>query len=186
MTASATEGQNSAEEAARSFLAALDEGRWNDAVALVHPRTREAFKTWWVGHLKRERPAPSSVDSETMFASSAELLGTADAAEAARLPAEALLARFAETVQPANLHRRLGESGEEPIRVVRTLLDSAPGEAGGVIVRYRCESWHGQLRNEATAAVCLVEMTRLDGRWYVRDADLGAGGIGHLVPRPTE
>ena len=44
---------DSAEGVARSFLAALDEGRWNDAAALVHPQTREAFKRWWVDQLRR-------------------------------------------------------------------------------------------------------------------------------------
>jgi hypothetical protein len=184
MDANPAGSYDSAEAVARAFLAALDDGRWSDAAALVHPQTREAFKSWWIDHLQRERHTPPQVDPETIFASPAELLGTADAAEAAELPSEELVARFAEAVQPGNLHRQRDGSAVAPIRVARTLLDSALDKSGGVFVRYRSEAWHGQVRNEATAGVYVLELIRMDDRWYVRDGDLGAGGVGHLVPSP--
>jgi hypothetical protein len=173
---------------ARSFFAALDEGRWIDAAALVHPQTREEFKRWWVDHLHRERLAPPPEgEPETVFASPASLLGTSDAAEAARLPAEEILARFAEAVQPGNLHRafpgRHAFGADEQIRVTRTVLHSAPGTSGSFLVRYRTEWWHGEIRNQATAGIHVLELARFNDEWRVRDADLGGFGNGHILPQ---
>lgn len=169
---------------AQAFLAALDDGRWREAAALVDPHTREQFRTWSLQPLANARDEHMEPgDAETRFVSPAALLGR----DAASLDDVEFLARFAEAVQPANVIRRLsGDSGQ--IRVTRTLLEVAPVAPVApdhVTARYRTEWWHGPVRNEATAGVHSLELARTSAGWRVRDADLSGSGGGHILPPET-
>jgi hypothetical protein len=175
-----------AEALARAFLGALDEERWRDAAALVARETQSRFRTFLVERITG-RGSGSAGATDTHFASPADMIGVADASEAARTPAEELLARFAESSHPGNLHRlHPGIAGLDggAIRITRTLLKIESRGPDRAVATYRTEWWHGRVRNEATAGDHTLELIRTDDGWHVHDADLSGRGGGHILPPP--
>jgi hypothetical protein len=173
----------SPEAVAGAFLAALDDRRWHDAARLVDPRTAERFHAFWLARLESEAAdgAPDDVPSDTRFASTAELLGVEDAADAAHLTATELLARLAEALHPDDALRRAGAlASDGAIRVIRTPVDSTHVEPDGMRVRYRIEWRQGEIASDR--GVHTLELVRTPTGWAVRDADLGGYGGGHILP----
>lgn len=170
---------------ARTFLAALDELRWTDAAELVDPHTREAFQRRCIEWIDRAPSRPQeAVESDTRFTSLLELLGLTSAAEASSLTSTEFLARFAEGVHPANLHRQLPIDSTNRARVTRTLVEAAVSASDRATVRYKTEWWHREVRNQAVGGVHSLELVLTQDGWRVRDADLGGWGGGRLLIPP--
>jgi hypothetical protein len=175
------------ENVALAFLAALDEGRWLDAAALVDPRSREALQSWCTGEIEAALAHPStSIPSDTHFVSLAGLIQVETANQAERLTSVEFLARFAEALHPATFYRRIagGSSGE--FRITRKILGTLPRGPEQAMVRYSTEWWEGGVRNEATSGTHSLDVTRTPEGWRILDADLGGWGGGHILPPPTD
>jgi|GEM_PF-5028857 len=174
---------NSPEDVARAFLAALDERRWHDAALLVDPQILERFRARMIELLDlRDRQPEQPSDSDTFFIPATTLLGVADPVAAERLSATQLLAHLAESCHPENVLRHHGNAQPEEVRITRALVGVEPVSADRATARYQTEWWHGDRRNEATAGVHALELVRTSSGWRVRDTDLSGYGGGHILP----
>jgi hypothetical protein len=175
-----------AEQLARAFLAALDEGRWSDAADLVDPQTREAFQTWCVERIRTASDAgPSAPPLDTHFLSIATLMGVATPAEAADFTSTQFVARFAEALSPGGLHRQRGAPGPSPqSRITREFIETVFGAHGRATALYRTEWWDGNQRNRSMGGTHSLELVLTQGGWRVRDADLAGWGGGRILPPP--
>lgn len=172
------------EAVARAFLTALDEGRWSDAADLVDIQTREAFQTWCVEQIGTAARAPGQAGpSDTWFVPAGTLMAVSTAAEAARFTSAELVARFAQAVSPASLHRQMGVRGlSGDVRITRRFLEANPTVRGRLRVQYRTDWWEGDERDLALGGIHSLELVLTGDGWRVRDADLGGWGGGHILP----
>jgi hypothetical protein len=173
----------SAVEIARRFLALLDARRWGDAAELVHADTAERFRTQQMelARLQSSSLASRSVVGETRFLAPHSLLrGTA--AAAATEPATAILARFAEAMDPASVLAAIapGHSGPEP-RITRTVLSFRQTSAGTARAEFRLEWEHGR-----PGSIHALALERAPEGWRIRDVDLAPLGGGRLLLTDAE
>ena len=173
-------------EIARSFLDALDEGRWGDAAALVAPSTVDAFREGWLAWLRYEDSRPTASPGppvETIFANPVSLLNLRSASEAERLSPPDLLARYIERMQPGNFPIPAGPESGPSLRVVRTLVGVTRTGEGKAVAEYRV-TWVDVGHSEPLpGGVHRMHLAMTPDGWRVTDADVGGHGTGHLDPR---
>jgi hypothetical protein len=171
-------GTDSAIETARRFLAFLDACRWSDAAALVHPDTAEQFRAQQLELLRLQSTGPGRAEGgETLFQSPASLFGSAE--QASLQPATALLARFAEALDPASFLAAAapGDAGRAP-HVKRTLLSCTESPDGSASAQFRVEWGRGP-----SDAIRTLALGRTPDGWRIRDAELAPlGNTGLVLP----
>lgn len=163
-------------EISHAFLNLVSTQRWDEAVCLIDPLTKERFRDWWLRKLAEPR-TPVPAETDTYFLSLEAMLGVRDQAEAESLTPDELLARHA--AARARQMARFAPQGDAS--ALPTFVHLRTRREGDTV---DCE--FRRVGAEAMAphlsATQRVRLVKRESRWFVRDADLLGYGDGHILP----